>query len=206
MRGCKTGRGANLVLILECFQKYSGIIHFSTDVEPETVTLYYARTQSRKRRDFRLVYIGCPDKDENGKRAETETCECPKSQAKSDEEGKETKGICPQFLFWQRNKLGERRLVPDFIGAQTTTKQIHTGKYEYTYEGTITIAEDDDYFVAAFMEFKFPGVGNPITVGVPDPVDHEKRGKGLTVSSQMAVVPNYRPYDCYKESCVGSLV
>ena len=117
-----------------------------------------------------------------------------------------TAEICTLCVEWVRRYVQNTRHVCALLSETPCIKQIYTGKYEYTYEGTITIAEDDDYFVAAFMEFKFPGVGNPITVGVPDPVDHEKRGKGLTVSSQMAVVPNYRPYDCYKESCVGSLV
>lgn len=71
-----------------------------------------------------------------------------------------------------------------------------------------------DYFRAAFLEFKFPAIEPTefpnfnLNVSLPIEVfDHEKRGQGLTISSQMVIVPDYQPFDdCYKENCLGTLV
>ena len=43
----------------------TGFIRMETDQEPEGVRMYFSRSQSLKRKDFRLDYIGCPDKVDN---------------------------------------------------------------------------------------------------------------------------------------------
>ena len=193
---------------------YIAHINFTTSQQPESVNMYYARSQSKKRRDFRLVYIGCPDKDENGKRSTMENCDCPKIQAAAEAKGSEIKGICPQFLFWQRERFAKRDQLPDLVGASAEVHRIASDENSITYRGTLIVDKDADYYTAAFMDLKFPSVAEegsggwePILPQIINPVDYDKRGDGLTVSSAMAILPNNRPNEeCYKETCIGSLV
>ena len=193
---------------------YIARIEMTSNQKPESINMYYARSQSKSRRDFRLAYIGCPDKDDKGRRSRTDTCECSYIQRQAEKEGKETKGICPQALLWKRERYGKRddsRLIDaevEFIG--------HTSyeKGQITYIGEIKVEKKKNFYIAAYMDFYFPSVngdGSGELPDIDDPIkylfDKKKRGTGLTVSSAMAILPNDKPFeDCYKDSCIGSLV
>ena len=133
----------------------TGTIRMETDTEPEAVRMYFARTQSRKRRDFRLDYIGCPDKNnpdepwswDKNPRWNTSTCECPETTRKQEEEShSNTNGVCLQPLMWTRyreNLIFKRQLKVDF-------KNITGEKYKFAWEGKVDLDEDDEYFRAAY--------------------------------------------------------
>ena len=137
------------------------ILRLETDVEPEAVTLIYGRTQSRQRRDFRLVYVGCLERNETtGQRYDHEDCDCPQiTEYAENVVGKDTKGICVQPLFWTKHNNLISNLNPYNSG--TKLSKVRNGKqlkYQYAWEAEVLVYDSDDYYRSAYIEFKFPSI------------------------------------------------
>lgn len=126
---------------------YVGKIRMESDTEPEAVNFYFARTQSKKRRDWRLVYIGCGVKQNdslpwnantNHHDWESDECECPDVIEEAESAGTNTKGICPQFLLWTDSF--ENPVLANKFGVKL--KKVEGEKYEYAWEGILEAEED----------------------------------------------------------------
>ena len=184
-----------------------GILRVESDTKPENVDFFFGRTQSRKRRDFRLVYNGCLERNEtSGNRWDNVNCDCPEITKFTEENGDDIKGICPQFLFWTLHR--ENAIFKQAEHTKLTELKNGGDKYEFAWEAEIVSFNEDNYFRGAFLEFKFPGVDRPILVGKDGPLDdNPRRGPGLTVNGQALVIPLEHPNpDCTQETCMGTLV
>lgn len=107
-----------------------------------------------------MVYVGCPDRNEtSGYRWDSPTCDCPESTRYLEEnENKDTKGVCAQFLFWTQHR--EDSLVEKTLAQPTSLTRLEKGgdKYAFAWEASFDVYEDDDFYRAAFLEAHFPSV------------------------------------------------
>lgn len=204
----------------------TGFIRMEADQEPEGVRMYFSRSQSLKRKDFRLDYIGCPDKVDNEEpwswtsgnvRYNSTTCECPETTEIAESSGTNTKGVCVAPILWSKVRDEQRGFTKLF---RVSFKKLRNGgkKYAHAWEGSIEFeAGEHDYFRAAVMEMKFPSVtgqtlpppyplipddANPNIINIKDFFDQSTRGYGLVVNSAFVIVPDMKPTeDCTREEC-----
>lgn len=188
-----------------------GIIRLESDTKPEAVNMYFARTQSRKRRDFRIVYSGCLARNETtGNRSDHVDCDCPEVTRGAEERGEDIKGICQELIvLWTAHRDSVIFDQTTNTGLKQITRESDKYKYQYAWEGEFIVFDDDDFFRGAYLEFKFPGLYRETLIEgehdfeLPD-VFNNKRGHGLSVNSQALIVPLEKPNpDCTKESCFG---